>query len=140
MPNVYTDAYGHDTPTSQPTALTAGAVSTTAIGTIAPTTAAGAAPTVTAVSATDEAGNFVLSPVTGGGAQAAGAVVLVTFAQPFSAIPKGVNVSICDNAAGANAVAVSAAAQTVTAASFTINVGAALTTAHTYYVTYIVKP
>lgn len=136
------DAYGHPQPTSNGlgAALTAGAVSTTAQGTIAPTTAAGQTPTVTAVNAADIAGSFVLNPVTGGGAQAAGAVVVVTFAQAFEAVPKGIQVDMCDNAAGASGVAVSAAAQSVTAAGFTINVGAALTTAHNYFVSYTVTP
>jgi hypothetical protein len=136
------DAYGHQQPTSngsQP-ALTAGAVSTTAIGTIAPTTAAGANPTITSVNACDTAGTFVLNPVTGGGAQAAGAVAQVFFAESFEVVPKGVVVDMCDNAAGASGVAVSVAAQSITAAGFTINVGAALTTAHNYTVSYIVIP
>lgn len=138
MPQLFADAYGHRDPSSQPTALTAGAVSTTAVGTIAPTAAAGATPTVTAVNANDTAGTFVLNPVTGGGAQAAGAVALVTFAQPYGAIPKAVNVSICNNAAGASGIAVLCAAQSITAASFTINVGAVLVTANNYTCTYSV--
>lgn len=139
MSYLHQDAYGHQKPTDTGTlgtALTAGAVSTTAVGTIAPTTAAGASPTVTAVSANDVAGNFVLNPVTGGGAQAAGAVVLVTFANPYRQVPKCVQVQMCDNAAGASGVAVACAVQSVTAASFTINVASALTTAHNYYVNY----
>lgn len=137
------DAYGHPQVTSNGplgSTLTAGAVSTTAQGTIAPTTAVGATPTVTAVNACDIAGSFVLNPVTGGGAQAAGSVVQVTFGQAFEAIPKGVQVDMCDNAAGAGGVAVSAAAQNVTAAGFTVNVSAALTTAHNYFVSYTVVP
>lgn len=143
MPVLQSDAYGHRTNSSNGalgTALAAGAVSTTAVGTIAPTTAAGASPTVTAVTANDTAGSFTLSPVTGGGAQAAGSVVLVTFAEPYSVIPKGVIVNVCDNAAGSSQVAVAASAQNITAAGFNINVSAALTTAHTYLVTYIVIP
>jgi hypothetical protein len=143
MAGVTTDAYGHESPSNAGTlgtALAAGAVSTTAIGTIVPTTAAGASPTVTAVSANDKAGNFVLSPVTGGGAQAAGAVAQVFFAEPYTAIPKGVNVGVVDLAAGASGVAVAAGAVTVTTTGFTINVSAALTTAHTYYVSYQVAP
>lgn len=143
MPAVTTDAYGHESPSSAGTlgtALSAGAVSTTAIGTIVPTTAAGASPTVTAVSANDKAGNFVLTAVTGGGAQAAGAVAQVFFAQPYTAIPKSVVVNMCDNAAGASGVGVACSAQTVTATGFTFNVAAVLTTAHTYYCTYQVAP
>jgi hypothetical protein len=140
------DTYGHTQPRptsgDQVAVLAAGAVSTTAQGTIAPTTAAGASPTVTFATgqvAVDECGTFTLSPVTGGGSQAAGAVAEVFFNQAFETIPKGVTVNICDNAAGSSQVAVAASAQSITAAGFTINVSAALTTAHTYQVTYIVK-
>lgn len=136
------DAYGHQQPTSNGTgaALAAGAVSTTATGTIVPTTAAGANPTVTSVNACDSAGTFVLNPVTGGGAQAAGAVAQVYFAESFEAVPKGVVVNMCDNAAGASGVAVACSAQSVTAAGFTVNVAAVLTTAHNYTVSYVVIP
>lgn len=140
------DAYGHTQPRptsgNQVTTLAAGAVSTTAQGTIVGTTAAGAAPTITfgtGQAAVDECGTFTLNPVTGGGAQAAGAVAEVFFTQAFEIVPKGVVVNMCDNAAGASGVAVAAAAQNITAASFTINVSAALTTAHNYTVSYVVK-
>ena len=135
------DAYGHRRAANigtLGTALAAGAVSTSAVGTIAPTTAAGATPTVTAVTATDTAGTFTLNPVTGGGAQAAGAVVQVTFAEPYAAIPAAVLVNVCDNAAGSSGVAVAASAQSVTAAGFTVNVASALTTAHNYNVYFSV--
>lgn len=135
------DAYGHRGQAAVGTlgtALAAGAVSTSAAGTIAPTTAAGANPTVTSVVANDTAGSFVLNPVTGGGAQAAGAVVQVTFAQPYAAAPTAVVVNMCDNAAGSSGVAVAASAQSITTTGFTINVGAALTTAHNYLTTYSV--
>lgn len=135
------DAYGHRRATtvgSLGTALTAGAVSTTATGTIVPTTAAGASPTVTAVTANDTAGTFTLNPVTGGGAQAAGAVAQVFFAQPYSAVPTAVVVNVCDNAAGSSGVAVAASVQSVTTSGFTVNVSAALTTAHNYNVYYSV--
>lgn len=139
------DYYGHSQGVTNGSGanLTAGAVSTTAQGTIAPTTAAGATPTVTfgtGQRATDMGGSFTLNPVTGGGAQAAGAVALVTFAQAFEVPPAAVNVDMCDNAAGASGVAVTVSAQSVTASSFTVNVGAALTTAHNYSVQYSVTP
>lgn len=143
MAVVTTDAYGHRSPTgvgTLGTALASGAVSTTAVGTIVPTTAAGASPTVTSVNANDSAGTFILNPVTGGGAQAAGAVAQVFFSQPYSATPKAVIVNVCDNAAGASGVAVAASAQTITTTGFTVNVSAALTTAHNYGVTYQVIP
>jgi hypothetical protein len=141
MANVTTDAYGHQGTASAGTlgaVLASGAVSTTAIGTIVPTTAAGASPTVTAVNAVDMAGTFVLNPVTGGGAQAAGAVAQVFFAEPFSVTPKAVNVDMADNAAGASGVAVAASGQTLTTTGFTINVASALTTAHNYTVYFSV--
>src|SRR5580693_8230251 len=108
MPNSYNqvsaqDAYGHFPATTGPV-MGAGAVSTSAAGTIAPTTGAGAAPTVTfgaGQTANDVAGTFTLSPVTGGGAQAAGAVALVTFSNPQPCLPKAILVTIYDQANGA---------------------------------------
>jgi hypothetical protein len=131
------DAYGHFLALSGPL-MTAGAVSTDAAGTIAPTTAAGATPTVTfgaGQTANDLAGTFTLSPVTGGGAQAAGAVAVVTFANGLPAVPKAVLVTIYDQA---NAAAIAAGAVSVTANGFEVSVGVALTTAHVYTVTYLV--
>ena len=137
------DYYGHvnRATNNSAAALTAGAVSTTAIGTIAPTTAAGASPTVTfgtGQAAYDSAGTFTLNPVTGGGAQAAGAVVQIFFANAYEAAPAGITVGVVDQAAGSGGVAVAAAASAITATGFTVNVSAALTTAHNYTVSYIV--
>lgn len=137
------DFYGHVNPTTNNSAaaLTAGAVSTTAIGTIAPTTAAGASPTVTfgtGQAAYDQAGTFTLNPVTGGGAQAAGAVAQVFFANAFEKAPASVQVNVVDQAAGAGGVAVAAGPGSITATGFTVNVSGALTTAHNYTVTYTV--
>lgn len=145
MPVLSTDTYGHRVPSTNGVGanLTAGAVGTSAVGTIAPLAAAGATPTVTfgtGQAANDTAGTFTLNPVTGGGAQAAGSVVLVTFAEPYNVVPKGVTVSVCDNAAGASGVAVAAAAQNITTTGFNINVASALTTAHNYNCSYIVLP
>jgi hypothetical protein len=139
------DAYGHTNPATnnQASNLAAGAVSTTAVGTIVPTTAAGASPTVTfgtGQRATDMGGTFTLSPVTGGGAQAAGAVAQVFFANAFETVPAAVNVNLVDQAAGASAVAVACAPSTITATGFTINVSAVLVTAHNYTVSYSVTP
>lgn len=137
MPGISTDFYGHVSPLPG-TLLTAGAVSTTAAGTIAPTTSAGAAPTVTfgtGQTATDQAGAFTLNPVTGGGAQAAGGVAVVTFAQPYGALPKAILVQIYDQA---NAAALTAVATSITSSGFTITTGVALTTAHNYTVSYLV--
>lgn len=140
MPNTYNqvsaqDAYGHFPATTGPL-LTAGAVSTTAIGTIAPTTAAGAAPTVTfgtGQTANDVAGSFTLTPVTGGGAQAAGAAAVVNYANPQPCLPKAILVTIYDQANGA---AIAAAATSITTQGFSVSVGVALTTAHLYTISY----
>lgn len=143
MAVVTTDAYGHRSPSTVGTlgtALAAGAVSTTAVGTIVPLTAAGNAPTVTSVNANDSAGTFVLNPVTSGGGQAAGAVAQVFFSQPYSATPKAVVVNVCNNASGSSAVAVASSAQSISTTGFTVNVSAALTTANNYTVTFQVIP
>lgn len=135
---VVEDAYGHRN-VSTAAALTAGAVSTTAAGTIAPTTAAGASPTVTfgtGQTANDVRGSFTLNPVTGGGAQAAGAVAVVTFTNPYGAAPACIQVNIADNA---GPVWIGAIATSITAAGFSVS-SPILTTAHTYQVTYVVTP
>lgn len=141
MPAVTLDANGHETINRDATTLTAGAVSTTAVGTFAPTTAAGATPTVAAVTnttATDRRGSFNLLPVTGGGAQAAGIVASVFFAKPYEVVPSAVIVSIYNDAA--TDVPIVAAAVNVSVTGFDISVAAALTTALTYRVQYVVIP
>jgi hypothetical protein len=137
--SIATDAYGHEiSQTSPPTQLTAGAVGTTAVGTISGTTAAGAAPTVTIGDCTDRRGNFLLNPVTGGGAQAAGEVAAIRFVKPYGAAPGLVLVTV-ENETDGNASVASAAAD-VTADGFDLMVGAALTTAKAYRVNYLVVP
>jgi hypothetical protein len=135
---VFEDKYGHRNVTSA-AALTAGAVSTTAAGTIAPTTSAGATPTVTFATgqiATDTAGSYTLNPVTGGGAQAAGATSVVTFTNPYGRAPAGVLVTaVNDN----GSVAVGAKATSITASGFSVSTPA-LTTANTYTIVYTVIP
>lgn len=133
---VVEDAYNHRSATTA-AALTAGAVSTTAAGTIAPTTNAGASPTVTFAtgqSANDNYGSFTLNPVTGGGAQSAGAVAVVTFANPYGKAPSCIMVNVMDDA---GPVSINGKAVSITAAGFSVST-AALTTAHTYTVTYVV--
>ena len=120
------------------TQLTAGAVSTSAVGTISGTTAAGAAPTVTIGDCTDRRGNFLLNPVTGGGAQAAGEVALVRFAKPYGAAPAVVLLTV-ENETDGNLVNVSAAAD-VTGDGFDITVDEVLITAKAYRVQYLVIP
>lgn len=132
------DAYGHLNIATGP-ALTAGAVSTTAAGTIAPTTNAGASPTVTfgtGQTANDRRGSFTLNPVTGGGAQAAGAVAVVTFANPYSVAPSTIQCTLLDQAGPVN---IGALATSITANGFSIS-SPILTTAHNYTVTYNVIP
>lgn len=139
MPGVISeDAYGHR-PVATAAALTAGAVSTTAAGTIAPTTSAGASPTVTFAtgqSANDARGSFTINPVTGGGAQAAGAVAVVTFTNPYGQAPACIMVNCLDDS---GPVSVNAKATSITAAGFSVSTPI-LTTAHTYTVTYQVIP
>lgn len=145
MPTVTEDFYGHRSISGTGGAsLTGGAVSTTAVGTIAPTTAAGAAPTVTVPSSAafvcnDTGGTFDLSPVTGGGAQAAGAVVRIFFAKPYPKAPKAVFVNVVQVTDVPN-VAVSAAAFNISETGFDITPAAALTTAKVYRVSYSVQP
>jgi hypothetical protein len=136
MPIQSTDFYGHKTSTGG-TQLTAGAVSTSVAGTISGTTAAGAAPTVTITDCTDERGSFLLNPVTGGGAQAAGEVALVRFAKEYPVTPI-VLVTIGNETAGSSTIVASAA--DVTTAGFDVEVGTALTTAQAYRVQYLVVP
>ncbi len=139
MGAIVTDNYGHEVIASPaPTQLTAGAVSTSAVGTISGTTAAGAAPTVTIGDCTDRRGNFLLNPVTGGGAQAAGEVALVRFVRPYSKAPGAVLISIGNETDGTSAIVVSAA--DVTVDGFDVEVGTALTTAKAYRVNYLVIP
>jgi hypothetical protein len=131
------DAHFHEVVNTRATQLTAGAVSTTAAGTIAGTTAAGAAPTVTVTNANDRRGNFLLNPVTGGGAQAAGNVCAVRFAKPYAQVPGSVTVTIMNETDGTAAIVASAGG--VTVAGFDIYVGTALTTAKAYRVSYKVN-
>lgn len=120
------------------TQLTAGAVSTSAVGTISPTTAAGATPTVTIGDCTDRRGNFLLNPVTGGGAQAAGEVAAIRFVKPYGKAPAAILVTV-ENETDGNAAHTAAAAD-VTGDGFDLMVGSALTTAKAYRVNYFVIP
>lgn len=136
MPLVSVDTYGHELSTGG-TQLTAGAVGVVTAGTISGTTSAGAAPTVVVTSATDRAGSVLLTPVTGGGAQAAGSVATVRFVKEYTVAPI-VLVTIMNETGGTAAIVASAG--TVTTAGFNIFVGTALTTATAYRVYYSVLP
>lgn len=132
---VFEDAYGHQTKYgSAGAALVAGAVGVVTAGSISGTAAAGAAPTVTAPNATDAAGSFVLNPVTGGGAQSAGVVATVRFAQPYPVAPRAVVVSV-----NTGNTVVTAAAVNLTVNGFDL-ASTILTTATAYTVQYVVIP
>jgi hypothetical protein len=120
------------------TQLLAGAVGTTAVGTIAGTTAAGASPTVTVTDATDERGNFLLNPVTGGGAQAAGKVAVVRFSRAYTTAPGAVQLTMANETDSTATIVVAPLAIATT--GFDIYVGAALTTAKAYRISYVVIP
>jgi hypothetical protein len=120
------------------TQLLAGAVGTTAVGTIAGTTAAGASPTVTITDATDERGNFLLNPVTGGGAQAAGKVAVVRFSRAYTTAPGSVTISMANETDSTATIVVAVLAIATT--GFDIYVGSALTTAKAYRIAYTVNP
>lgn len=142
MPAVKTDAVGHGVGSRPATSLTASAVSTTTAGTISGTTAAGAAPTVAIPSgfvANDRAGTFELTPVTGGGAQAAGVVATVRFAAEYAATPAAVVVTL-HNTTPTPDVPIVVAAASIATTGFDVLVAAALTTANVYRVSYHVIP
>jgi len=142
MPVTKTDGVGHAVASRPATSLTAGAVGVTTAGTISGTTAAGAAPTVAIPSgfvATDRAGTFELTPVTGGGAQAAGNVATVRFNNEYAATPAAVLVTL-HNTTPSPDVAIVAAATDVNTQGFNVNVAAALTTANVYRISYQVIP
>ena len=139
MPTQQVDAYGHIAPPAGENTLAAAAVSTTAAGTIVGTTSAGAAPTVTAVTANDNYGTYTLNPVTGGGAQAAGATSIVFFAQSFGRTPRAVIVRVVDITTATTPTAVAAYATSVSSSGFSVTT-ALLVTAHNYIVTYRVYP
>lgn len=137
--NLAFDAYWHEIENqNRATQLTAGAVSTSAVGTISPTTNAGAAPTITIGDCTDRRGNFLVNPVTGGGAQAAGTVAKVRFAKPYGKPPASVIINMMNETDGNLVVA--NAPITITGDGFDVAVGAVLVTAKAYRVTYLVIP
>lgn len=117
--------------------LAPAAVGVVTAGSIAGTTAAGAAPTITNVDANDRVGRFTLNPVTGGGAQTAGAVATVRFTNPY---PKAPIVQASVTGVTDATDCPGSAASLVTANGFNVNVAAALTTAEAYLVQYIVFP
>lgn len=140
---VYSDNVGHLQPLVPAAAnLTPSAVGVVTAGTFAGTTAAGAAPTVALVSGVlcnDAGGTFELTPVTGGGAQAAGVVATVRFTNAYGRIPTAIIVNIHNTTTTPDLpIACSSTAKSVT--GFDILVAAALTTAQVYRVEYIIIP
>lgn len=133
MPVAPVDAYGHVGKLPQSRGLSAAASGVTTPGTVVPVAAgAGAGSSVAAVAACDQYGSF---NVVTAGAPAAGAVAHVNFFNSYEAPPRVVQVTIVDiTTAGTPATAVGYA-QNVTSAGFDITCPA-LTTAHTYLVTY----
>lgn len=129
----FIDFNGHEVADTSGSTLTAGAVSTTAVGTIVGTTSAGAAPTVTVTSANDRAGNFLLNPVTGGGAQAAGNTAKVFFSQPYPSAPRAVIVTAVNETDTTAPITIGA--QNITVTGFDI-ITTVLTTAKAYRVNY----
>jgi hypothetical protein len=120
--------------------LTAGAVSDTTAGKISGTTAAGAAPTVAipaGFTCNNKVGTFELTPVTGGGSQAAGVVATVRFLTVFAAAPRTVLLQM-HNVTATPDVPILASATAVATTGFDVLVAAALTTATAYRVHYLV--
>lgn len=139
MTAIQVDAYGHKQPLPNANVMAAGAVGVVTAGTISGTTSAGAAPTVTSVVASDDSGVFILNPITGGGAQAAGIVATVRFAQSYSAPPKIARATITDITTLTAPAVVGVVTVNVASSGFDIET-AALTTAHNYLVTYDIIP
>lgn len=136
------DTYLHWTkPAPDQTALTFGAVSTTAVGTISPTTAVGAAPVTSATSGfecNDRRGVFNLAPVTGGGGQSAADIVAVRFLKPYPQKPGAVIVTMeALTDPDDNVIVI---ASDVDQYGFNILANSVLTTAENYQITYLVIP
>lgn len=140
MVAVQVDAHGHEVNPGIGTALAAAAVSVTTAGTIAGTTAAGAAPTVaipTGFTCNDRRGVFSLLPVTGGGSQAAGDVATVRFVQEYAATPYVLLHCEAITDPDDNVICVASDVNTL---GFNVLANSVLTTAETYRITYFVIP
>lgn len=140
MSQVQCDAVGHEVPVTQPTNLAGAAVGVVTAGSIAGTTSAGAAPTVaipTGFTCTDRRGTFELTAVTGGGAQAAGAVATVRFKNQYGTTP---NVILSGYNVTDGTSAIVFAPSSVGKDGFSVMCGTALTTAKAYRISYTVIP
>jgi hypothetical protein len=134
MSNITLDAHFHETDNQlTATQLTAGAVGTSAAGTISGTASAGDNPTVTIGDCTDRRGSFLLNPVTGLGAQAAGEVALVRFVHGYSKPP--IVVLTIENETDGN-IAFAGGAADVTELGFDVMTGTVLVTAKSYRIQY----
>lgn len=138
MAPVTYDAYNHLAQAPGTAFATAASGSTTA-GTVAPVTAGAGAGSSTALITgqvcNDTRGSFNLVTA---GSPAAGAVAHVNFANPYSNPIPQVIVQVLDTTASP-AAPILAVAGTVSQTGFDIQAGA-LTTAHTYTITYEVTP
>lgn len=119
----------------QVTQLTAAAVGVTTAGTISGTTSAGAAPTVTVTDCTNLRGSFLLNPVTGGGAQAAGKTATVRFTAALPVTPAAVSLIVTNET---DAVVVAGCGVLALDANGFDIYTPALTTAKAYRVYYVV--
>jgi len=119
-------------------AMAGAAVGVVTAGTISGTTSAGAAPTValpTGFTATQRRGTFELTPVTGGGAQAAGIVATVRFT---TALPGKPVVALTGNNVTDTTGAIVFSAINCATTGFDVCAGTALTTAKVYRINYVV--
>jgi hypothetical protein len=135
-PNVtqVSDAYGHDVANPQ-VILTAGAVGTTAAGTVVPLAGAGTTPVVTFAApqaCVDMYGAFTLT-IGAAGAPAAGAIATIYPRNSYPRVPRCIQCTIYDNA---NAAALALGAITILASSFQVAVGVPLTASHAYTIVY----
>lgn len=131
------DAYGHTIPIPGPFLAAGGTATAAAVGTITVNaTGAGTGGSTafgTNQSATDMVGTF---NVVTAGTPAAGAIATVTFNNPLAAIPKAVEAFYFDATSGTASGVLGISALTVTGVTFLVP--AALTTAHTINITFVV--
>ena len=135
MPLQSTDVYGHKV-TQGGTQLTAGAVGTSAAGTISAQATAGSTATITITDCTDQRGSFLIN--SSGTGQGAGEACSVRFAKEYPA-PPIVVVNLSNETDGTSTITYSAV--DVTTAGFDIEVGTVNpASGKSYRVNYIVLP
>lgn len=119
-------------------AMAGAAVGVVTAGTISGSTSAGASPTVAlpaGFTATQKRGTFELTPVTGGGAQAAGIVATVRFTTALAVKPEVILTghNVTDTTSAIVFTAINCATT-----GFDVCAGTALTTAKVYRINYVV--